>query len=1249
MNRILLSIFLLFAVSFSQSDKRLHIKKSSPASVPSATLLNVNNFSAWYVSDGTMEYNPNTGNSGGMYPKGSVGAIYSSGLLWGGYINDGVMDVNQPRVNGQKYISGTKPGAIIGTRTGVTENPSDSTVRIYRIRKDIATVDLKPFLDELDCPICLLPDNPDPVGTLYRQYIKDWKEWPAHKGAPFYDAEKDGKYEPKLVMVNGKEVPLLYPFADEPGYANADQVLWFVANDARDSLSPWKTKSAGLEEQVTIWGYTRPANEALGNTIFKRFRFIFKGTAATKDTTKFTKMYIGHWVDPDLGEARDDHVGVDSALGLGYVYNAQNEDTEYSKFNLSPPAIGYLMLQGPIVPSAADTARISFINKYGYKNLPVTSFSYHATGDNYGDPPFTLNGAWQNYSQLMGLPPTPQPPPFPPPLINPISNSPTRFWLDGDPVTSTGWNDGKQENAGDRRFFLSTGPFEMSVNDTQEVVFALIGASASDRTGNITLLKDYARSIKRSYAEQFSVVVPTFGASVKSLTDSTTVVSVTATAPRGAFRSHSVDLVRNNGAVISTLTLFDDGAHSDGGFNDGLFANSDTIAVEPALISIRGRSTDMQGAVSTYENAVRQVSVPGALTQIIPEIYYDNIDNNGKASRGEYVRFGLNVKNSTPFLLRGLTAVPVNSLNIGSSHMFKNLTAGEQSMMKYDPLDPTSYFTIRIPASANNEFEVSFIFRDSAGNKWNTPVVFPLHERLIAQDTIRSGVVDIEGKSDVSIEYVLHNPDKVGMQYDMLFGGGLNKNETTGLWTLINVDSTGPYLTLKCVIGEQKSLPYNRGDGLFELNRNKDSLRYSIKIRNLYGPFISGYLRVDTARIKTLQFIGDSAVGWMTKYDSVDRWNDSLVSKFKKGLIEVVTEYGGGYTFNGFVGNGLIPRQSVYKWPSNTYHDGVPRSPITPSNEVIADGFSIYATMYPPGIKDMFQTAPDTLRLLSIPHPSRNYTMGTNNPIPGKNSSKEIKFHFNGVENWAIAVPIVNSSPVLARAIRVPFAVYLDTTRVWPTILKKNLATDTTWRMDDTLNSGEIIFDMILGIADEYDGNNRDLRYYSPTNFTFPPTSTTIKSRIMISSSHVAREIYFENTKGDMLPPPVGTWISMPLVKYPHNGDIKRITLKRASADPGSFPVVPATYVLENNFPNPFNPATNIRYGVPRRSYVTLAVFDILGRKIRTLVAGESLEGTFTVRWDGRDDDGRNISSGVYFYRMTAGSYVMSKKMILLK
>jgi hypothetical protein len=90
-------------------------------------------------------------------------------------------------------------------------------------------------------------------------------------------------------------------------------------------------------------------------------------------------------------------------------------------------------------------------------------------------------------------------------------------------------------------------------------------------------------------------------------------------------------------------------------------------------------------------------------------------------------------------------------------------------------------------------------------------------------------------------------------------------------------------------------------------------------------------------------------------------------------------------------------------------------------------------------------------------------------------------------------------------------------------------------------------------------------------------------------------------------------------------------------------------FSLKQNYPNPFNPACNIQYALPTDCHVILAVYNILGQKVKVLVDAYQSAGPKSVEWDGKDDQGRDVTSGVYFYRMQAGDFVHLKKMVLLK
>jgi hypothetical protein len=91
-------------------------------------------------------------------------------------------------------------------------------------------------------------------------------------------------------------------------------------------------------------------------------------------------------------------------------------------------------------------------------------------------------------------------------------------------------------------------------------------------------------------------------------------------------------------------------------------------------------------------------------------------------------------------------------------------------------------------------------------------------------------------------------------------------------------------------------------------------------------------------------------------------------------------------------------------------------------------------------------------------------------------------------------------------------------------------------------------------------------------------------------------------------------------------------------------PVEVLEFSLAQNYPNPFNPSTTIRYGVPRKSRVLLTVYNTLGQHVATLVEGDQGAGYHEVRFDAA-----GLSSGVYFYRLQAGDFVSTKKLLLLK
>ena len=95
--------------------------------------------------------------------------------------------------------------------------------------------------------------------------------------------------------------------------------------------------------------------------------------------------------------------------------------------------------------------------------------------------------------------------------------------------------------------------------------------------------------------------------------------------------------------------------------------------------------------------------------------------------------------------------------------------------------------------------------------------------------------------------------------------------------------------------------------------------------------------------------------------------------------------------------------------------------------------------------------------------------------------------------------------------------------------------------------------------------------------------------------------------------------------------------------------VSPKVFALHQNFPNPFNPVTTLRYDLPEQATVNIIIYDMLGRQVRTLVNQTQEAGFKSVLWNATNDHGKQVSAGVYLYQIQSGEFVQTKKMVLLK
>ncbi|SVC52321.1 uncharacterized protein METZ01_LOCUS305175, partial [marine metagenome] len=229
----------LFAKDLPGSrDWKVNFSPKVTSDGPAYSLINIGNFGYWQKDDATSAHSPG-GSSGGIYPRGTAGAIYLDGVLVGGYTGGNLL-----HVSGTIYANGLVSGYIGADGNMVT----GGDVRIYRIRKDWASLSLDQLRQDAaevnEISIGSVTDAQ--IQTVLDQYETDWESWPTHLGAPFYDLDGDGVYDPDD--------------GETPGVAGADQVIWYVATDADVGTTSalYGTTPIGVEIQYTLWGYNQP-------------------------------------------------------------------------------------------------------------------------------------------------------------------------------------------------------------------------------------------------------------------------------------------------------------------------------------------------------------------------------------------------------------------------------------------------------------------------------------------------------------------------------------------------------------------------------------------------------------------------------------------------------------------------------------------------------------------------------------------------------------------------------------------------------------------------------------------------------------------------------------------------------------------------------------------------------------------------------------------------------------------------------
>ena len=296
------------------------------------------------------------------------------------------------------------------------------------------------------------PTEVDPAHHVYKirrgddASNPDWAQWPSALGAPH-----DGAGNPRVL---------------------GDQTLWCVYNDAvasKHNVRGGMSAPLGLEVRQTVFGFDRPG--PIGRMAFVEYQIFNRGP------NTLSNAYVGLWCDPDLGVAQNDLVGCDTTLGLGYCYNATPDDFIYGGH---PPAVGIQLLKGPATLGG---------------DLRMSAFGRLIKG--FLEPASALEA----YGRFQGVREDGQP--------QTCDGLPTAFEVNGDPVAPPNGPYGSHcvdESAADRRFMLSTGPFDFPSGTSKRVVIAVIVGGRDgigDRLGNLERLRSYARVARELYDRNF--------------------------------------------------------------------------------------------------------------------------------------------------------------------------------------------------------------------------------------------------------------------------------------------------------------------------------------------------------------------------------------------------------------------------------------------------------------------------------------------------------------------------------------------------------------------------------------------------------------------------------------------------------------------------------------------------------------------------------------------------------------------------
>ncbi len=1125
------------------------------------SLSNISNWAYWIAYDGLSAYNPVLNKAGGIYPRGTANAIFQDGIIWGAYVRDS-LNVN-PRVGGQNYNVATTPGKIItpgtypwGAASAVPELASDPRVRLYRIDNrftvpwDQLTPDQQSDAEELLRQDVAENRSVDPsqvtvyqIAAMVNILAQDWVEWPTDRGAPL---NTDGT----------------------PGIAYADQVIWFVCNDLYYGYFYWPPP-LGIELQVTFWAYNQPS-APLNNVIFKRYQIL------NKSGCRFDSMYVGQWSDLDIGSPNDDFVGCDTLLQLGYGYNAFSEDSRYQSFGLVPPAAGYTLMYGPVVPSPGDTAIYNLNKLPDYRNLPLTSFTYSAAGSILSDPHyFFYDNLRRWYKMLKGYVPNNDD------LYDlvqyiigsgPGTGEPTFFPLAGDPVSGYGDVDGQGTNfrAGDRRILMSSGPFYMEPGDTQEVVFAVVGGLGSDNINSVNRLKENVFAAHSALGQPLRVPRGSVKVSYPDYSRSAFFCRMDLGAFAGVISAEALFQPQEGQEASFSLPLYDDGQHGDSLAGDGLWRNESVVSNRQYPYMVELALEGMAGPDS-FPAVVGRIPLRPAPVLTDWQVIWENGRQDHRLNSGETAHIGFTLNN--PDEVNGLGKFTIQTGDYVGSYSGGIAPGGEVQA-------ESLYVIVKAPDNGDSvqiKFNITY-----DGQKERRSINYPVTAWTPPQGWQDRLVVEALRGSAVNVDAIIADRSLLKEHdYLLTFYAGTDSSDLR--WRLVD-ESTGEIKV--------------------------DDARPAMEVYHPH-PVVDG-----------IEF-------------QVWSWDSRNNPNYPFRSFEVVANGAGALdppemgclAFN----NNGFPILVNGRYPKGT--DRPTRGVQQSSNEsawVIHTGMTAANDGSFAYFLERVMRNDDATRFISHDFEMRFTERG-------------------GLAVWAFE---------LGGIYPVPF-------ELW------NIGVDTPydpsddfrmipWILNDTGDEAE--GDTVYNInADDHIVSPGDNDPYMDWVYWYEPSDKTpgesgynlFLSKGDFGNEVMARIVLVNWDGGDVNDPSFPANLDAVM---PETGTVFRIVSNKPNQPGDSLLVqvsedrlLPASFKLYPNYPNPFNSGTTFRIDLSRPVKVKLEIFNVLGQRVKLLADRQMEEGIQRLYWDGRNEAGHDLASCLYFYRVKAGDYVKTRKMILLR